>query len=75
LDELGRPYYLYKDKKVKRVSEIHDEYSWEVEDGVQDEISAMSVKAIIKAGELLKLSLPLGAEGKMAYEGSWRDVH
>lgn len=42
---------------------------------MQEEVSALSVKAIIKAGELLKLSLPLGAEGKMAYNGSWKDVH
>jgi len=35
----------------------------------------MSTRAIVKAGELLKLALPLAAEGKMAYEGSWRDTH
>lgn len=35
----------------------------------------MSVKAIVKAAEILKYSLPLGAEGKMAFEGSWKMVH
>jgi len=30
---------------------------------------------MVKAGELLKLSLPLNGEGKMSYEGSWRDTH
>ena len=35
----------------------------------------MGARAIVKAGELLKLSLPLAGEGKMSYEGSWRDVH
>jgi len=35
----------------------------------------MSVKAIVKAGEILKLALPLNGEGKISYEGSWRDVH
>ena len=52
-----------------------DEYSFEVEDGIQQEISDMSAKAIVKAGEILKLALPLAAEGKMAYNGSWRDTH
>jgi DNA polymerase I-like protein with 3'-5' exonuclease and polymerase domains len=75
LDELGRPYYLYENKKVKRVSFFHDEYSWEVEDGVQDEIRELSVKGIVKAGEVLKLALPLAAEGKMAFEGTWQNVH
>lgn len=75
IDELGRPYYLYKGKKVRRVSAIHDEYSWEVEDGIETDIQEMSVKAIIKAGEVLKLALPLNGEGKISYEGTWKDVH
>ena len=75
LDDRGRPYYLYKGKKVKRTSMVHDEYSWEVEDGIEDEVSSLSEKAIIKAGEVLKLSIPLGAEGKKAYNGTWKNVH
>lgn len=75
LDDLGRPYYLYKGKQVKRISMVHDEYSFEVEDGVQEEVNALMEKAIVQAGEILKLSVPLAAEGKMAYNGSWKDVH
>lgn len=59
-------------------SEAHnrmDEYSWLVEDGVEEEISQMSEKAIVEAGKFLKLALPLAAEGKKSYQGSWRDVH
>lgn len=70
IDELGRPYYLYKGKIVKRVSLVHDEYSWEVEDGVEEEIRVMTVKAIVRAGELLKLPLPLDGEGKIGV--SWK---
>lgn len=73
IDDLGRPYYLYKGKKVMRVSMVHDEYSWEVEDGVQDEVSKMSVDCIIKAGEFLKLPLELDGEGKIG--NSWKMVH
>ncbi len=75
LDEVGRPYYFYKGKVVRRISMVHDEYSWEIEDGVQEEVKALSTKAIVKAGEFLKLSLPLAAEGKLSFEGSWKDVH
>ena len=75
IDELGRPYYKYGDKIVKRISLQHDEYSWEVEDGIEEDIRLMSVKGIIKAGEIMKLPLPLDGEGKMSYNGSWRDVH
>jgi hypothetical protein len=75
LDEMFRPYYLYKGHIVRRISMVHDEYSWEVQDGVQEEIRDLSVKAIVMAGEYLKLSLPLAGEGKMSFEGSWKDVH
>ena len=75
LDELGRPYYLLDGKRVKRISMVHDEFSWEVEDGVQEQIRELTVKSIIKAGEVLKLALPLNGEGKIAFEGSWKDVH
>ena len=75
LDSLGRPYYLYKGKVVKRVSMVHDEYSWEIEDGVQEDIKEMGARAIVEAGKALKLALPLAGEGKIAFEGSWKDVH
>lgn len=75
LDDKGRPYYIYKDKVLWRSNCTHDEYSWMVEDGVQEEIRQMSVDAIIEAGVFLKLPIELGAEGKMSFEGSWRDVH
>ena len=75
IDSLGRPYYLYKGRCVRRISMVHDEYSWEVEDGVQDEVRELSTKAIVRAGEILKLEIPLAAEGKMMREGSWKDVH
>lgn len=73
LDEKFRPYYLYKGKKVKRTSLVHDEYSWEVEEGIEEEIRLMTVDCIVKAGEYLKLPLPLDGEGKIGR--NWKDVH
>jgi hypothetical protein len=52
-----------------------DEYSFEVEAGIEDEVVALAENGIKQAGIILKLALPLGAEGKWSYEGSWRDVH
>lgn len=75
LDELGRPYYIYKDKIVKRISMVHDEYSWEVQDGIEESIRLLSVDAIVKAGEYLKMDIPLAGEGKKSFEGSWLHVH
>lgn len=75
LDDMGRPYYLYKGKVVKRVSAVHDEVSLQVEDGIQEEVRQLMEKSIIRAGEILKLRVPLDAEGKMAFGGTWRDVH
>lgn len=73
MDDLGRPYYLYKGCVVKRVSLVHDEYSWEVEPDVAEEIRQMTVKGIVKAGEIMKLPLPLDGEGKI--DVSWKGVH
>ena len=75
IDDIGRPYYLYKGKQVKRISLIHDEYSWEVSDGIQEDIRKMSVDCIIEAGVFLKLPIELDGEGKMSKNGSWKDVH
>lgn len=75
LDELGRPYYLFKGKKVIRISMVHDEYSFLAEDGVENEVVKMGADAIAAAGKALKLALPLQGEGKKSFEGSWRDVH
>lgn len=59
---------------TKRITEM-DEYSFETESGVEDEIVELSEKAIVQAGVNLKLSLALAAEGKKSFEGSWRDTH
>jgi hypothetical protein len=75
IDELGRPYYEFRGKKVRRISMVHDEYSWEIEDGVQEDVVKLAERAIEQAGKALKLALPLAAEGKLSYEGSWKDVH
>jgi DNA polymerase family A len=75
LDELGRPHYLFEGKKVSRISMFHDEYSWQVEDGVQEEVTRLTVEAIRRAGKALKMDLPLDGEGKMSFEGTWKDVH
>ena len=42
LDDLGRPYYLYKGKQVKRVVYYHDEYSFECEPEVAEEVKKMA---------------------------------
>lgn len=75
LDKMGRPYYLYKGKHVSRISMQHDEFSWEVEDGVEDDIVDLTVESIRAAGRKLNLALPLEGEGKKSFEGSWKNCH
>jgi len=73
LDNLGRPYYTYQGKKLFRSNLSHDEYSWMVEDGIEESIREMSVKCIIEAGVYLKLPVELDGEGKIGK--CWKDVH
>lgn len=68
-----KPYYLYKGYKVRRIGYTHDEYEYEAEEPIAQEIGDMVVKAIIRAGEFLKLNVPLAGEAKIGK--SWKNVH
>ncbi len=72
-DKNGIPYYQYRGCVVKRIGFYHDELEFECEEEVAEEISKMIEKAITKAGEHLKLSVPLAGEGKVG--DNWCDVH
>ena len=72
-DELRRPYYVYKGCIVRRIGYFHDELEYECEDDVACEIAKMIEKAITKAGEFLKLKVPLAGEGKVGL--NWKEVH
>ena len=73
LDNLGRPHYLYKGKVVKRVIYYHDEYSFECEKEVAEEVKNMAEASIKEAGEFLKMKVPLAGDGKVGI--SWQAVH
>lgn len=68
-----KPYYLYKGYVVKRIGYFHDEVEFECEDGIADEVAKMIERAIEKAGEHLKLRVPLAGEGKVGV--NWMETH
>ena len=68
-----KPYYLYKGYVVRRVAYVHDEVEFEAEEPVAEEIARMIEKAIERAGEFLKLKVPLAGEGQVGK--SWCEVH
>lgn len=68
-----KPYYLYKGFKVRRIGYTHDEYEYEAEEPIAQEVGDMVVKAIAKAGEFLKIKVPLGGEAKIGKD--WKSVH
>lgn len=72
-DELRRPYYVYKGFIVRRIGYFHDEVEFECDEGVAEEIAGLIEKAINKAGEFLKIKVPLEGEGKVGK--NWKDVH
>lgn len=72
-DSKRRPYYIYKDCIVRRIGYFHDELEYECEEPVAEEVSKMIEKAITKAGEYLKLKVPLAGEGKVGL--NWKEVH
>lgn len=68
-----KPYYIYKGYKVRRVGYTHDEAEFEAEEPIAQEIGEMIVKAIEKAGQFLKLKVPLAGEAKVGKD--WLAVH
>ena len=68
-----KPYYLYKGYKVRRIGYTHDEYEYDAEEPIAQEVGDMGVKAIVRAGEFLKLQVPLAGEAKIGK--SWKNVH
>lgn len=72
-DDRRRPYYVYKEHIVRRICYQHDEMEFECEEAVAEEIARMIEKSIAKAGEYLRLNIPLVGEGKTGY--NWKEVH
>ena len=73
IDDKGRPYYLYKGHKVIRTIYYHDEYSFECHKDVAQDVLELMEKAMIKAGEFHKLTIPLKGEGKIGM--NWQEIH
>lgn len=65
IDELGRPYYLYKDKVVKRIAAFHDQGDFEAHPDVAEEVGQMLVSGIKKAGTMLRMKVELDGEAKV----------
>lgn len=68
-----KPHYIYKGYKVRRICYQHDEAEFEAEEPIAQEIGEMIVKAIEKAGQFLKLKVPLAGEAKVGK--NWRETH
>jgi hypothetical protein len=72
-DEYRRPYYMFKGYKVSRIGYFHDEYEWMSEEGIAPTLRKMTEMAIVKAGEYLKLKVPLAGEAQTG--NNWREIH
>lgn len=67
------PVYRYKGYLVRRVCYYHDEYNFECEVAIADEVKDMICNAIVKAGQYLKLNIALAGDGKTGK--NWSEVH
>jgi hypothetical protein len=72
-DDLRRPYYIYKGFIVRRIGYTHDEVEFECEEPVAEEVGKMIERAIEKAGQYLKLFVPLAGEAKIGK--NWKETH
>lgn len=72
-DNEGYPCFIYKGHTVYRVAYMHDEFVYDLPEEIAEEIGELARKSIIKAGEVLKLNVPLDADVKTG--NSWADIH
>lgn len=73
VDSEGRPCYTYKGYNVYRLVYMHDEFVWGCHEDIAEEIGQLGVKSIQKAGEYLKMLVPLNGEYKIGQ--NWATVH
>lgn len=65
IDDMGRPFYKYKDKVVRRIAAFHDQGDFEAHPEVAEEVGAMLVQGIKDAGKILKMKVELDGEYKV----------
>ena len=73
LDDLGRPYYKYKNYIVKRVQYFHDEYGVECSEEIAKEVGEIMEWTMSYAGEVLNLNIELKGEAKIG--NNWKETH
>ena len=67
------PMYKYKGYEVRRVLYYHDEGAFECSAEIAQEVLNLGIRSIVKAGEMLKLNVPLDADG--AIGSDWSKIH
>lgn len=65
LDKMGRPYYNYKGRVVKRTAAFHDQGDFECDPEVAHEVGRMFVDQMTRAGKYLKMSVHVTGEYKV----------
>lgn len=67
------PYYKYKGKIARRLIYYHDEYLWECEPEIAEELLELGKESIREAGRVLNLRVPLDADGVIG--ANWKECH
>ena len=66
-------HYIYKGKVAKRVLYYHDEYAFECDPEIAEDILELGCQSIVHAGELMGFKVPLASSGKIGH--TWADIH
>lgn len=68
-----KPYYRYKGHVAKRVLFVHDELQFECDEEIAHDVGQIIVDAIIEAGIILKMRVPLGGDYDVGL--NWAQTH
>lgn len=72
-DENWKPHYIYKGYIVRRIAYVHDEYEFECQEGIEEEVGQLIEKSLEEAGKKLGIKVPIVGEAQTGY--NWSEVH
>lgn len=72
-DENWKPYYSYKGFVIRRIGYMHDQLDFESPPEIAEELKELIEKAYVRAGQFLKINVPLKGDGKIG--NNLKEVH
>ena len=69
----GLPHYIVNGHTARRVIYYHDEFMWECDTEIAEDILQCGIDSIKEAAIIMGIRVPIGADGKIGM--NWKEIH